>query len=318
MKRRSFLVLSAVSGAAAPRIAAAQTTIHMIVGTAPIDAAMGPVYAQRAGIFKKYGLDVDIQLLSSGAALSAAVIGGTLNVAGNNMLGLAAAHVKGVPFQVIAPGTVYLSEKPAEMLLVRKDATIRTAADLNGKTIASPALGDLLSTATMAWIDQNGGDSKTVKHVELSPPATPAALEAGRIDAAAIAEPRLSDALRSNNVRVFAKVYDAIAKRFLISGFFATTDYVKANPEAVLRYARAQREANVFANANQEKTAPWLAEATKVDLDLVQHTSREIFAETLDLAMIQSVIEAAARYKVIDRAFDAKEMVSVVALNLRA
>ena len=168
----------------------------------------------------------------------------------------------------------------------------------------------------MAWLDQNGGDSKTIRHVELPPAATPAALESGRVDAAAVAEPRLSDALRGGNVRVFAKVYDAIAKRFLISGFCATSSFVNGNHEAVQRYALAQREANIFANANQDKTAPWLAEAAKVSLDLVQHTSREIFAESLDLAMIQSVIDAAARYHAIERTFDAREIVSSVALNL--
>ena len=51
--------------------------------------------------------------------------------------------------------------------IVRKDSPIKTGRDLNGKTFAVPALMDLNQIAAMAWIDQTGGDSRTVKIVEI-------------------------------------------------------------------------------------------------------------------------------------------------------
>ena len=312
---------SALAGVGAamcfPNIIRAQTPVHLAVGTAPIDSGIPPVVGLHAGFFKRYGLDVDVQPLTSGAALAAAVAGGTLQIGASSLMGLITAHAKGIPFLIVAPGSLYLSERPTTLLLVRKDAPFRTAADLNGKTIASPALGDLQSTTTMAWIDQNGGDSKTVKHVELSPAAVPAALEASRVDAATLPEPRVSDVVRAGTARVFAKVYDMIAKRFLVAAEFAMADYANANRDAIQRYARAERLSNAFANAHPDQTAPWLASFAKVDIDAIQQSKREVFDESLNLANIQVVIDAAARYKIIDRSFDAREMVAPAVLNLR-
>ena len=255
--------------------------------------------------------------MTSGAALSAAVAGGSLQIAGSSVMGLITAHTRGVPFQIVAPGTVYVSDKTAELLLVRKDAPIHTGADMNGKTIASPALGDLLSTAILSWIDQNGGDVKTVRQIELPSAATQAALESGRIDAAGFVEPRLSEALRGGNVRVLAKPLDAIGKRFMISAEFATADFINANRDVIARFAKAQCEANAFANAHPDQTAPWLADFAKIDVDAILHGRREIFDETMIVDNLQRVIDAAARYKVIAQSFDARDMISPVVLNAR-
>jgi NitT/TauT family transport system substrate-binding protein len=310
-------VLTAAGAAGVPVRLLAQPLTHLVVGTAPTDSGLPPVIAQRIGSYRRNGLDVDVQFMPSGAAITAAVVGGTLQIGATSLMGLVAARAKRIPFQIVAPTTVYLSDRPGELLLVRKDSPIRTAADLNGKTIASPAIGDLLSTSTLAWIDQNGGDAKTVRQIELPSSATPAALEAGRIDAAAMNEPRLSEAMQAGNVRAIGKPYDAIAPRFLIACFVTMTDYVAGHADTIQRFARAHREANAFANAHPEQTAVWLGEVARLDPEAIRRGKREIFAETLLVADVQRVIDAAARFKVIDRAFDARELISPAVLNLR-
>src|SRR5471032_22888 len=216
--RRAFLAASAAF-AAAPNIALGQTLTKLSVGTSAIDGAMGLYAGYRAGIFRKYGIDLDINL-GSGASNSAAVAGGSLQLAGSNIVTLVKAHLKDVPFKLVAFGALYRSDNPTQVLTVRTDAAFHAAADLNGKTIGVTALGDLLSASTLAWIDQNGGTSSTVKLVELPPAAEAAALDAGRIQGAALAEPFLSQALSGGNVRIFAKIFDAIAPRFLQAAYF--------------------------------------------------------------------------------------------------
>lgn len=313
--RRTFL--AGVACCCVPTIAAGQSPAHLSVGTARIDSGMTPIIAQRAGFCRRQGLDIDIQFMNSGAAVAAAVVGGALQIGSSSMLGLITAHAKGIPFQIIAPAAVYVSAKPATLLIVSKNSPIHTGADLNGKTIASPALHDLLSTSIFAWIDQNGGDSKTVRQVELPQVATPPALEAGRIDAAAISEPLLSDTLNAGNVRVLGKPYDAIAARFLESAYFALPDVINANRNAVERLARAFHDANAFANAHPDQTAPWLAEVAQLDLTAVLRGSRASFEEILNVPSLQRLIDTTARYKVIDRSFDARDLISPVVQSLR-
>jgi NitT/TauT family transport system substrate-binding protein len=317
LSRSVFLASVSAAAVAAPVIANAQAPVHVTIGTTPIDAGLAPVIGVRTGIYKKYGLDAELVTMNSGAAMSAAVAGGSLQVGSSSLMGLITAHVRGVPFQIVAPANIYTTDRPGEALIVRTDSPIRTAADLSGKTFASTALGDLLSIGSLLWIDQNGGDSKAVREIELPTATIPAALEAGRVDAAAIAEPRLSNLVQSGAARILAKMYDAIAKHFLIAAFFIRTDYGDANRDTLVRLARATREINAFANAHPDQTAPWLAELAKVDIATIASGKREIFAETLSLGEIQPVIEAAARYKTIDRVFDARELVAPAVLNVR-
>jgi len=234
------------------------------------------------------------------------------------VMGIITAHAHGIPLQIVAPGSIYQSVRPNDMLIVRKDSPITKASDLNGKVIGASALGDLNSTATFAWMDQNGGDSKSVHVIELPLSAAPAALETGRIDAANFLEPRLSELLRTGNVRVLAKAYDAIGKRFLVSCFVATSDYSAANRDTIALYAQAQCEANAFANAHPDQTAPWLAEFAKIDVQEVLDSKREVFAESIRTSDLQVIIDAAARYKVIDHAFDARDLISPAVLSLHS
>ena len=276
---------------------------------------MTPIYAQRAGFYRKYGLTVDFQMINSGAAVSAAIIGGALQIGGSSLMGLVQAHTKGIKFQMVTPAAIYISGKPSDVMMVRTDSPYRTAADLNGKTFASPALHDLLSTTSMAWIDQNGGDSKSMHQVELPPSAMPAALDAGRVDVAAMSEPRVAVALRAGNLRILGKPYDVIAPTFLISAFFGLPDVIEANRDAIERLARAHHDANDFANAHPDQTLPWLVETAKIDTSF--SGGRATFTDTLRARDIQPVIEAAVRFKVIDRSFDANELISPVVANLR-
>lgn len=316
--RHGFLAGSGAAVLAARLNADAQQLIHLTVGTAPIDAGMPTIIGQKAGIFRRNGLDVDVQVMNSGAAATAAVLGGALSASGTSVMGVIAAHLRGVPFQIIAPASLYVSDKPSELLVVRKDSPIRTGADMNGKTFSSPALRDLFAITTMAWVDLNGGDSKTLHEIELPPAATPAALDAGRIDAAVLTEPLLSQTINSGLARVLGKPYDAIGSRFMIAAVVSTTDFINANKDAIQRLARSFLQANAFGNAHPDQTAPWLAELTKVDVATINRGHRELFDDTLVPANLQKVIDAAARYKAIDHSFDALELISPVVLGIKA
>ena len=317
MSRRSILAGAGTACAAVPLRLAAQSLIHLSVGTLPNDAGLGPVIAQRGGFYQRNGLDVDVVFMNSSATMSAAMVGGSLQIGGAPIMSLILSHIKGLPFQIVGPGNMYVSTKPSELLVVRKDSPIRSAADLNGKVVAAPALGDFFSITMRAWVDQNGGDSSTLREIELPTAGTPAALAAGRIDAAVLPEPVLSQTLNSGLTRVLGKPYDAIASRFPIAANFALPDFINANHDAIQRFYRAEVQANAFGNAHPEQTAPWLADVTKVDAATINRGHREVLAEGIDVALVQRVIDAAARYKAIDRGFDARDLISPAVLNLK-
>ncbi|MGA2396064.1 MAG: hypothetical protein ABSH03_22235, partial [Candidatus Lustribacter sp.] len=78
--RGDFLKLAAsatvTAAAGAPLAAAADDLKQMHVLGVPTDGVKAILYAEKAGLFRKHGIDVDIVSTGSGAAIFAAVVGG--------------------------------------------------------------------------------------------------------------------------------------------------------------------------------------------------------------------------------------------------
>jgi len=291
----------------------AQTLVPLKLVAPANDSATSALYAVHAGWFKKAGLDVELIPMSSGAAVAAAVAGGAANVGLSSLITIIEAHTRGVPFVLIAPSGYIASDVPFAAFVVRKESPIRSVRDLNGKTIASPGLKDLNAVAIMAWIDQGGGDVRTVRFVELSQPASVAAIAEGRVDGAILGTPTLTSALDSGKLRALGNAFDAIGKRFQHIAWFATQTFTERNRESVTRFARVMHDAAIYCNEHPADTAPLVAQFDNVDPKVVERMVRVPFAEYVDGRMIQPLVDAAAKYKIIERSFDAAELVSPLA-----
>lgn len=249
-----------------------------------------------------------MQKLNSGAAVSAGVIGGSIDIGKSNGFGLVLAHAKGIPFLLQAPASNYSTDFPSGELVVAKDSPIRSARDLNGKTLAVPAVGDLFAIVDSGWIDQNGGDSRTVKFVELPIPAAVEAVAAGRVDAATIVNPLLTDALKAGKVRVLGKSFDSLAKHFTVTYYFTTAEFSSKNADVLARFRKGLAESVAYVLAHQVETAPAIAKFTGGDLQTVE-TMHPVLGTLLQPAMIQPIIDAAVKYKAIPTTFSARDMI---------
>lgn len=296
-----------------PLVAQELTTVR--VAGPPIDPFKAVYYAKTSGIFRKYGLNVEITFVNSGSAAMAALSGGSIDVANTSILPVIQAYLRGLPFLLVAPNGWYISERPQVQLLVRQDSPLRGLRDLNGKTIASSSLKDFNVAATLAWIDQGGGDSKTVRVIELPNPAVQAALEEGRIDAAPLATPFMDQALASGTVRVLGKPYDAMGKRIEVGSLVATASYIEKNQDAMRRFGRAMHEAIVYTNSHMEGTAPMVASYSGTDVAVVAKGLRATDPEYLEPRNIQPIIDVAVKYGLLDRRIDAAELIASTALR---
>lgn len=281
----------------------------MSVSTSPDEDAVACLYGVSSGIFRRSGLDVSVAAASSGAATSAGVVGGSIDIGKASLLGLIAGHTKGVPFTLVAPASMYSSTAPVAGTLVRSDSAIRTARDLSGKTVSVQSLKGFLQVSLMKWIDEHGGDSSSVNYIELSPSAASAALLAGRVDASTLANPTLAAALNSKKARVFAWSCDSVGKYYLQAGYFTTTDFATKNADAIARFARAVAEASTYTNAHPAETVDMISKFTGVAPEDVTNMTRVTCGTKLDPAQIQPVVDLALKYKLIATRFDAREII---------
>jgi NitT/TauT family transport system substrate-binding protein len=296
LRRQRFLLLGGALGAAliAQRAIAAEPSAVVNAGVIPSDVSAVVPYAQYLGYFQNAGLDVNVAVMSSGPVIANAVVGGSLDIGSMNMGTLAIASSRGLPLKLLAPAAIVAPGVHTDPMLVQPGSPVRSAADLNGKTIGLGALKTLQHAAVLLWLDKNGGDSKSVKFVEISFPEMIGALDQGRYDACVPTDPFTSHALPQH--RIIGRVYDAMAPTFLLFGIVSTDAWLAKNASVASRFSAQILRAAIYANAHPRESAAMLVKLTKVDPSVVETMARSEYGTTITSALIQPVIDVCAKY----------------------
>lgn len=305
--RRSALALGGAFFLA-PAVAFAQNA-PWVVGAVPEESVTPALWAEQSGLFKKDGLNVDVQAASSGNSIASGVAGGSYAIGKSSLPAIITAHAHGLPFVIVAGGSLYDTNHPYSVLTVKADSPLKTAADLNGKTVAVPSLSDITTFATKAWVDAHGGDASSLKLLEYPFAQIPDVLAAGRVDAGFLADPILQQAIDAKKVRVFAHAFDAIAPQFMVTCWFVTQDFYNKNKADVAKFNHAMQEAAKYVVGHPADTVSVLSKFSKVDPAIIERTHRIGYA-ALTPKLIQPVIDILAKYKAIPARFDAAELIA--------
>lgn len=316
-RRSTFLRLAAsvpaalLAGRALPASAAEKITVAAIAS----DISGQAYYAADNGTFKKLGLDAELMPFTNGASISAAVAGGAAQFGYSNVVSLATAHQRGLPFTILAPANLHVHGAPtAGILAVKKTSPIVHAKDLRGKVVAVIGLNNIAHLATRLWIDKNGGDSSTVRFIELPFSEMSPAVIAGRVDAAAldaVGDPTVGKP--DDPLRRLGSTFDAVAPRFAPSVWFSTTDWVAKHGAAAKAFVTAMHETAAWANAHHAESAQILAKHGHFTAAALAGVTRATYGEKLTPDLIQPAIDVAARYGVISATFPATELISPAA-----
>jgi NitT/TauT family transport system substrate-binding protein len=306
--RRTDLLLGTAALTLVPTRTRAQALTPVRIAAAVGWTLAEGYFAREGNFFSQAGLAVTETDLTNGGAITAALIGGAVDVALTNIGSASSAYARGLPVAIIAPGIQALTgSRPTTVIAVQPDSPIRSAHDLPGKTLCVSTLHDLQQAAVMNWLEKSGVDPKTINYVEIPVAQMSAALKAGRIDAAALTEPWLA-AVRSD-VRVLGAPYESLGKEILLSVWIAQRPWIAANGATVAKFASAIRATAQWGNRNQAKMLDMLAQLTKVDPALLSRIGRPVLGERLEPGLIQPVIDASAHFGFLPKAFPASELI---------
>ena len=310
MKRATMISVSAAALGATAVPALAQTAETIRFGLVPVEEAAMAYYAQEKGFFKAQGVNVEISFLPNGGSVTQGILGNALDIGVTNSGSISTAFIRGLPLYLIACGAVYSPKSPIAHIAVDKNSSIKTAKDLNGKTLSVSTLKDMIQGTTLAWLEKNGGDPKTVNFVELPPVQMASAILAKRIDAGVIVEPFYTSS--KNDLFTVGYNYSAVNndKAFQTLGVAASKDWVTKNPASAKKVATAIHEAAKWANdsKNAGECAKMLAAYTKVDPAVIAGYPRLVFAESNSPALVQPVVDMLAHYTFIPHGFNAAEL----------
>ena len=194
---------------------------------------------QRAGIFKKHGLTLEILFTQGGPESIQAVIGGSIDIA--TAVGTSAAigtFAKGAPLRLIGSEMI---GAPELYWYVRSDSAVRTITDLNGKTIAYSLTGSSSHAAVLALIQQYKLSAKPVSTGSIQ--ATVTQIMTGQVDVGFGAAPFGLDVVEDGKARIVATGNDVASLRTRSVRVNVTNAATLAgHRDAIARFVQAYRE----------------------------------------------------------------------------
>jgi NitT/TauT family transport system substrate-binding protein len=193
---------------------------------------------QRAGIFKKHGLVLDILYTSGSGETQQAVISGSVDVGtAVGTMGAMSAFAKGAPVRILGAETT----GGADYWYVPAASPIKSMKDADGHTIAYSTNGASTHSVVLAFIRELG--LKATPVATGNPASTLTQVMSGQVDVGWAAPPFGIKEIADNKIRVVAIVTDlALARGQTIRVLATNADALARRRDALVRFMDAYRE----------------------------------------------------------------------------
>lgn len=288
----SCLVFASILFLPDPRVFAADK-INMIY-TARVMSQAYPWFAQEAGLFKKYDLDVPLVFVTPGAPAVAAILSGDSEIAVIGAASITRPFVQGNKDPVIVGGIKSLL---THSIIAKPD--IKSPEQLKGKRIGVSRIGSNPHYFAVQALRHYGIDSREVSYIQAGgAPETLAALVAQGIDAAVLTVPTDAQALKLGYHYV---IYGPDLKIAYAATTLTTrrSIMVKRGP-VISRFMRAMAEAAKIMHTDKEYMYKVMGKYLRVDDRKLLEASFNVESKALEprlalkLEGIQSTLDEIA------------------------
>jgi ABC-type nitrate/sulfonate/bicarbonate transport system substrate-binding protein len=234
--------------------------VRVRVGIAGVSAALAPVWiAAKGGLYEKYGLHVEPEVLQSGTATIQGLLGGDFQFIETSGVDLLAARLGGADVRILG---IHVNTIPYSIVAVPE---IDEPARLRGARIGVSRLGTSSDFAARYALERIGlRPDVDATIVAAGNQATRfAALKGGAVDATVVSPPLniLSQKLGLREVLSLS----ALGIEYAHEGVAATGDYLRARPEVVTAFLQGYVESLLFWKTQPEQTKALLAQYLAFD-----------------------------------------------------
>ncbi len=299
------ILAAALAVAALGRAGAQSADVTLRVGVLPI-TDVAPLYLGMAkGYFKDEHLTIEPVTAQGGGEVATAVISGDEQFGYGNVVSMMLAGSRGIPLEAVTDGSQSIADgRHANVyMVVLANGPIKTMRDFEGKTVAVNALKTMSQLMIVDDLERHGVDVAKVKFVEIPNPEMASALKSGRIDVALEAEPFLT-ASKNDGVRRIFEPYDEYLPNITLATYFATHQYIVANPDVVARFKRAMLRSLAYATANPDEVRRIIPTYTKLEPATVANMALVGWSTQIDKPSIEALQKSMLKYGWIPKELD--------------
>jgi NitT/TauT family transport system substrate-binding protein len=257
--------------------AAADDVVKMTIGQrGNWDTAITHL-GEKAGIFKKHGIQMEMIYTSgSGETLQPVISGGVDLGLAVGTLGAMAAFTKGAPVRIVGAQATGAAD-----YWYAKDPAIKTLKDTNGRTIAYSSNGSSTHSVVRAFIDEyklSGAKTQTTGN----PSSTLTAVMTDQVDVGWASPPFGLKELQDGKIHIVAKATDAtLVRGQTIRVLVANTDTLTKRKAVLDRFMQAYREAIDYMYSDNPQVIKDYAEFAGVPEAMAKRVRDEFFPKSL-------------------------------------
>ncbi len=285
------VVVFGATAASAP--AGRQAAVTITVNTLPIANALPMDLGIKKGFFAEQGIEITKRTLQSGNDVVLALQNNNGEIGYLGWVPMMIARTQGIKLTAVAASEVEGTNETDnwQNILVRGSSSIRTPADLAGKTIAVNALKGVGEVMIKAALKKVGVDPNSVRLLALPFPAMRSALNNGQVDAIWTPEPFLSQVLSDGGRTVMAPG-PVLGRFFPIGGYASRDEWAARNPGLAARFRAAINKSLTYSQAHPEEIRDLLPAASR-------NVRLPIWSAVVDRAQVTQLARYAKEYGVI-------------------
>jgi len=230
----------------------------------PIVDYAGLWICEEKGFCKDADIELKLQTLGGGAAIIAAMKGGSLDLGGVGIVPALRAKAQGLDLKFVALASAESAQQvggPQDIVLVR-DPKIKTGKNLEGKTVGVNELRGVGQTWVSAWVAASGGDVSKVQFEEYPVPNLVAALSQGRVDAVQVSEPFRSEGLKQGMTVI--PFSEQLQSSVAVAGIVTTTSFLTEHSDLLRKFVDAFAKSQKYAAAHPDDVRKILVKYTKL------------------------------------------------------
>ena len=232
---------------------------------------------EKAGIFKKHGIQMEMIYTSgSGETLQPVIAGGVDLGLAVGTLGAMAAFSKGAPIRIVGAQATGAAD-----YWYAKNPAIKTLKDTNGHTIAYSSTGSSTHSVVRAFIDEyklTGAKTQTTGN----PSSTLTAVMTDQVDVGWASPPFGLKEIQEGKIHIVAKATDAtLVRGQTIRVLVANTDTLTKRKAVLDRFMQAYREAIDYIYSDNPQVIKDYAEFAGVPEAMARRVRDEFFPKSL-------------------------------------
>lgn len=267
-------------------------------------------YGVEQGFFKQRKLDVEVKPSQGGATVIPAVVSGSTDIGGSNLVSVLLAKDKGIPLKIVAPGTFVQNDSQQDFsgILVAGDSDIRSPKDLEGKTLAVNTLKNVAEVTAKASLAKDGVDVSKIELTEVDFPDMTAAVEQGRVDAAFAIEPFVTQGLAAGS-RLVDRPYVGTKPGLQIGCYFVSEQYLAENRDVVERFHDGVAETAEAIARDPAGFRAFLPEASEIPPPAAKEAILPDWKADSDQASLDLTAELMERYGISEGKPDTSDVI---------